>query len=402
LNTHLDSESHSLFTRRRLWLIGVVLLILVLIGFAWRHHVKAEAAARDHAPKPIQVDIATTKRMDVPVYLQGIGNVQAYNTVTVTARVDGQIQKIGFVEGQQMKKGDLIAQIDPRPFQAALDQAIATKAKDIAQLQSAKQDLKRYEILAPEELASKQQIDTQRATVGGFDAQVKGDEAAIENARTQLAYTTITAPIDGLTGIRRVDVGNIVHASDTGGIVVLTQVQPISVIFTLPDSAVSDLTSALQAGATEVVALSRDGKTDLDHGTLTLIDNQIDQTTGTIRNKATFDNHGNRLWPGEFVNARVLIRTDHGVLTVPSPAVQRGPDGLYVYVVKQDSTVEVRPIKISMDNDTIAVLTDGLQADERVVTSNHYRLQPGVLISDSAAKNPAHQNAAGSTAQKNQ
>ena len=281
--------------------------------------------------------------MDVPIYLAGLGTVQAYYTVTITARVDGQLQKIGFVEGETLKKGALIAQIDPRPYQAALDQALAVKAKDSAQLQSAQQDLQRYMVLAPQDLTSKQTLDAQRALVAELQAQIKGDEATIENARTQLAYTTITAPIEGRTGIRLVDPGNNVHASDTSGIVVLTQVQPISFIFTLPEDELPAVSRALAAGPVAVAALSRDEKTEFDHGTLVLIDNQIDQTTGTARLKATFPNADNQLWPGEFINARVLVETARNALTIPSKAVQRGPNGVFTYVVKADSTVEARP-----------------------------------------------------------
>src|SRR5262249_23808221 len=242
-------------------------------------------------------------------------------------------------------KGEVLARIDPRPYQAAFDQAAATREKDVAQLANAKRDLDRYLSLEPQHLASRQQIDTQKALVTQLEAQIQADAAAVENAKTQLSYTNITSPIDGNTGIRLVDPGNIVHAADANGIVVVTQVQPISVLFTLPEDALSQVSSALAAGKVQVVALSRDDKTELDRGTLALIDNQIDQTTGTAKLKATFPNASRKLWPGEFVNARVLVRTEHGALTIPAAALQRGADGPFTYVVKSDSTVEVRKLQ---------------------------------------------------------
>lgn len=328
----------------------------------------------------IAVDVADVKRADVPVYLDGLGTIQAFNTVTVTARVDGELQKIAFEEGRMVNKGELLAQIDPRPFQAALELARAQKAKDEAQLQSAKADLERYVTLAPENLASKQTLDAQRATVAGLEAQIKGDQATIDNARTQLAYTTITSPIQGRTGIRRVDVGNNVRATDTNGIVVVTQLQPISLIFTLPEDALSVIGPALNSGTVTVEAMSRDASKELDRGTVTLVDNQIDPTTGTIRLKAVFPNPQNRLWPGQFVDARVLVRTDKGALTIPSTAAQRGPDGMFTYVVKSDSTVEMRPLKLGEESGSVMVVQDGISAGEKVVTSNQYRLQPGVHV----------------------
>ena len=367
----------------RVVLAGVS-LALMLVFLLWHGH-SGGARAADNDKKgdgkpAISVETALASRSDVPVYLEGLGTVQAFYTVTVTARVDGQLEKVGFVEGQTLKKGDLIGQIDPRPFQAALDQSIATHAKDVAQLASAKSDLERYKLLAPQNLASKQTLDTQSALVAQLEAQIKGDQANIDNARTQLSYTTIVSPINGKTGIRRVDPGNNVHATDTTGIVVVTQVQPISCIFTLPEEALPTLNRALEAGSVSVTALSRDGKTELDRGTIALIDNQIDQTTGTIRVKATFPNPHDALWPGEFVNARVLVRTDHNALTVPSTAIQRGPNGMFTYVVKADSTVEARLLKVGNENDTLTVVTDGLKEGEQVVVSNQYRLHPGARV----------------------
>jgi membrane fusion protein, multidrug efflux system len=373
-------------------------VVLVAVFFLWHGH-SGGASAADKEKKgdgrnTIAVETALAGRTDVPVYLEGLGTVQAFYTVTVTARVDGELQKVGFVEGQTLKKGDLIGQIDPRPFQAALDQAVATHDKDVAQLASAKADMDRYELLAPQNLASKQTLDSQHALVGQLQAQIKGDQANIDNARTQLSYTTIVSPIQGKTGIRRVDPGNNVHATDTGGIVVVTQVQPISTIFTLPEEALPTLNRALEGGSVRVTAMSRDGKTELDQGTIALVDNEIDQSTGTIRVKATFPNPHDALWPGEFINARVLLRTEKSVLTVPSNAIQRGPNGMFTYVVKADSTVEARPLRVGDESGAVTVITDGLKEGEQVVLSNQYRLQPGAQVHSIAAEPSTTESAA--------
>lgn len=365
--------------RSRAWLLGG-LALLVVVAWLCLPDRRSDAASPAHNTQVISVDTSDVKRADVPIYLEGLGTIQAFNTVTVTARVDGELQKIAFQEGQTVNKGDLLAQIDPRPYQAALGQAQAAKAKDEAQLQSAKADLERYLTLAPENLASKQTLDAQRATVAALEAQIKGDQASIDNAQTQLQYTSITSPIQGRTGIRRVDVGNNVHASDTSGIVVVTQLQPISLIFTLPEDAIGTIGAALSAGPVPVAALSRDGSTELDRGTVTLVDNQIDQTTGTIRVKAVFPNTQNKLWPGQYVDARVLVRTDRSALTIPAAAVQRGPTGMFAYVVKSDSTVEARPLKVGEEANSVYIVQDGLSDGERVVTSNQYRLQPGAHV----------------------
>jgi membrane fusion protein, multidrug efflux system len=323
---------------------------------------------------------------DVPIYLSGLGTVQAFYTVTVTARVDGELQRIAFTEGQTVRKGDLLAQIDPRPNQAAYAQALAAKAKDAAQLVNAKRDLERYTTLQPLDLASKQTVDTQHAMVDQLNAQIQADQAVIDNARTQLDYTRITSPISGRTGIRLVDPGNIVHAAATTGIVVVTQVQPISVIFTLPEEDLAAVNAALSLGLVNVTTVSRDGRTELDQGTLTLVDNVIDQTTGTAKLKATFGNAHNTLWPGQYVNARVLVRTERNALTLPTAAVQLGPNGPFTYVVKPDSTVEVRQLKIGDESGGLTVVRTGLALNERVVTSNQYRLQAGVHVRTATAE----------------
>jgi multidrug efflux system membrane fusion protein len=363
--------------RARAIVAGAVVLVVVLL--AW-HGLRGKPAAAAKLPPAIAVDVASVQRADVPVYLEGLGTVQAFYTVTASARVDGQIQKIGFAEGQDVKKGALLAQIDPRPYQAALGVAIATRDKDRAQLTNARRDMERYTLLAPEDLASKQTVDTQQALIAQLTAQVKGDEAAIDNARTQLDYTSIRSPIDGRTGIRQVDPGNNVHAADTTGIVVVTQLEPISIIFSLPEEAFAELSAALQRGPVAATALSRDGSDELDRGTVALIDNQIDQNTGTIRVKATLPNTRRRLWPGQFVNVRVLTQMQRQVLTIPASALERGPDGLFTYVVQADSTVAVAQLTAGEPTGGVVVVQKGLKAGDKVVASNQYRLQPGARI----------------------
>lgn len=377
-------------SRTRVVMIGAA--VALAAAWYWQRFSPAENAAADppKTSRAIPVETAVARRADVPVYLEGLGTVQAFNTVKVTARVDGQIQKIAFVEGRIVKKGELLVQIDPRPYRAALEQALAARDKDAAQLANAKRDLERYQMLAPQELVSQQTLDAQRALVAQIEAQLKGDQATIDNARTQLAYTTITAPIRARTGIRLVDPGNIVRAADSTGIVVLTQMQPISVIFTLPEDDLSAVNAALKRGPVTVVALSRDGKTELDRGTIALLDNQIDQTTGTIRLKATFPNQERILWPGQFVNVRTLLKTEHDVLTIPSVAVQRGRTGVFTYVVRADSTVEAQPITIGREHGTSVVVESGLKDDARVVTSNQYRLQPNAHVRVVAAAAQEH------------
>ncbi len=347
---------------------GVLGGLLLLLAFAG-------LAGSPASAQPVGVQVASARNADIPYTLQGIGTVQAFNTVTLRAQVDGILQQIRFTEGQAVHAGDVLAQIDPRPFQAALDQAIAKRDQDQAQLVNARLNLQRFQGVG--DFASRQQVATQQAMVDQLEAQIRSDEAAIENARTQLSYTAITAPMDGITGIRLVDQGNLLRATDATGIVVLTQVQPISVVFTLPAENFDELRQAMAAGQLPVTVLERQGQRPLGEGVLALMDNQIDVATGQIRLKATLPNTDTRLWPGQFVNARVLLRTEHNLPTLPATAIQRGPDGTWVYILQADGTVAVQKVTVQRFESGMAVIAPGLDPAARAVTSGQYRLSPG-------------------------
>ena len=344
---------------------------------------------RRRAPANITVPVlaAPARLANVPVYLFGVGTAKARNSVTVRPQVDGRILSIDFKEGQEVSKGDVLARIDPATYRAQLDQAIAKKAFDEVQLENAKRDLERYSQLGGNVVAQKT-IDTQRALVAQFAAQIKQDDAAIANARAYLDYTTIIAPIGGRTGIRMVDEGNLVRASDAG-LVMITEVRPISVLFTLPQQQLAQVNKALARSTLTVDALDADNATVLDHGTLQVIDNQIDAATGTIRMKAEFPNADLQLWPGQFVNVRILLDTLEQVVVVPTPAVQRGPNGTFVYVVQADDKVALKPVALTMQNETEAVVATGASAGDRVVTSGFARLKDGTRVNVDIPETPS-------------
>jgi multidrug efflux system membrane fusion protein len=323
---------------------------------------------------------ATAKRADVPIYLDGVGTTKALNTVTVRPQVDGRLISINFKEGQHVDQGYTLAQIDPTTYQASYDQAVAKKAQDEATLANARIDLDRYSRLVATNSIARQQLDTQKATVAQLEAQVKLDQAAIDNAQAILGYTTITAPLAGRTGIRLVDQGNYVRAADPNGLVVITQIQPISVLFTLPQQQLGDINRAAARRTLPVEVLGPDNKTPVERGELRVVDNQVDQTTGTIKLKAEFPNGEFQLWPGQFVNVRLLINTLDQVVVAPTAAVQRGPNGTFVYVVQPDNKVAIRPVTVSQQDEIQSVVTRGLQADERVVTTGFARLTAGADV----------------------
>jgi membrane fusion protein, multidrug efflux system len=372
--------------------IGAVLVLsLAAIVAIWRLSPGTEvpvAAAQTSAPG-VPVTAGTVAAQDVPVFLNAIGTVQAYNMVAVKSRVDGQIVKVDFKEGQDIKAADPLFQIDPRPFQAALDQAQAAKQKDEAQLAGAQLDLDRYEKLIGSGWQTRQSYDQQKAQVGQLQAAIKGDEAQINTAKLNLSYADIRSPIDGRLGARLVDKGNILHANDNTPLVMISEIKPIFVSFTLPQDNFDDIRENQTKAPLTVYAYSGNGKTQLAEGRLTLIDNAIDQATGTIHLKARFDNENERLWPGEFVSLRVVLSTRQNVATVPSQTVQDGPDGHYAYVIKPDNTVERRTVEVASIQDGIAVVTKGLAAGERVVVDGQYRLTNGARVNPAAPSAPA-------------
>jgi len=352
-------------------------------------------------PAPVPVVTQTIQNADFPVYLNGLGTVQPYRTVTVRSQVDGQVIKVEFRQGQMVNEGDLLVQIDPRPFQAALGMAQAKKAQDEANLKNAQLDLERYSQLAKQDYASRQQLDTQQAKVDTLNAQIKGDQASIDNAQTQLSYTTIRSPLTGKVGFRLIDPGNIVHATDQTGIVTIVKLQPISVVFTAPEENVGQINKALAAGTVPVIALSSDSTKTLAQGRLALVDNKVDQASGTIQMKATFENKDNALWPGLSVATRLLIDTQRNVLVISNDAIQHGPNGLYSFVVGKDNKVEKRDIEVGDEGTSQSVVRKGLASGDRVVTTGQYRLTEGALVTPRNA-NPSSSpdKEAANTAQK--
>jgi multidrug efflux system membrane fusion protein len=372
--------------KRRIIILGAVLAAIGVgaTGVGFRQAPKAASAA---APPAVPVVAGTVLKHDVPIYLRGVGTVIAYNNVIVRSQITGQLVKVAFTQGQTVHRGDLLAEIDPRPYQAQLDQVLANRDRDQAQLANAQANLTRYGSLAKSGYASTQLVDTQQAQLAQLPARVKADEGVIEQARTNLSYTTLTAPIDGVTGIRQIDQGNIIHPTDANGLVDVAQVQPISLIFSLPQTAFVEIQQEMarqmtKGGPLTVLAYSQDDKTLLDEGKLDLIDNQIVQTTGTIRLRASFPNAKHMLWPGELVNGRLHLETRPGALTVPASTVQLGPMGSFVWVIGADEKVQTRPITFFQVGDGQVLVTSGLQAGEKVVVDGQYRLQAGTLVQE--------------------
>jgi membrane fusion protein, multidrug efflux system len=376
--------------RRAPLLVGVVMIAVVAGSYlGWRHFAHGPGAATPQPVPPVPVIATTVQQSDFPIVLTGIGTVTALSTATVRSQVTGLLVDVPFKEGQFVKKGDLLAQIDPRTFQAQLDQAEANLARDQAHLENAQINLSRYVPLAKKGFAPEQQVATQQAMVAQQQATVQNDQAAIEYAKTELDYTKLVAPFDGVTGIRLLDVGNIIQPTNTTGLVVVTQVQPISVIFTLPMGDIPEVQDALAKGPLETIAFSQDGKTQLDTGQLLLVDNQADPTSGTVRLKAIFPNQQRRLWPLTFVNVRLVTSVQHNGLTVPLDAIQQGPQGQFVFVVGQDHKVAMRPVSVRETLTGEALIDKGLSAGEAVVVRGQYRLSQGTLVALADPYNPS-------------
>jgi membrane fusion protein, multidrug efflux system len=380
-------------------LAGLLFIAVAGGAITFRHGWPSKNAAEAEAAPPAAPIIAgMVAQHDVPIYLTGVGTVIAFNTDVVRAQIQGQIISINFTEGQHVHAGDLLAQIDPRPYEAQIEQFTANRERDQAQLANAQANLNRYTPLEQKGFATTQLLDTQKAQVAQVESAVKSDQALIDAANVQLSYTRLTSPIDGIAGIRQIDVGNVIHPTDTNGLVVVTQIEPISVIFTLPETDLPEIQQQQQqtTAPLTVLAYSQDGKIKLDEGKLTLVDNEILQTTGSIRLKAEFSNQAHRLWPGELISMRLLLDTRHDGLTVPASVVQQGPQGPYAYVVNPDSTVEIRPLKVAQVSDGQALIDSGLEANEQVVVDGQYKLQPGTrvtILHGKAAEEAAAQSA---------
>jgi multidrug efflux system membrane fusion protein len=385
----IAEKPKSRSTRRFIWAAGSAAVIAAAIGL-WHWSEPAPRAASQ--PPAIPVTVASVTRRDVPIFLQGLGTVQASNTIAIRSQIDGKLQSVDFVEGQEVHRGNTLAVIDARALRAALDQAVAKKAQDQAQLTTAQRDLDRFKTLVLKNAETQQNVDSQQGKVDQLKAMIDADQAAIDSAQTQLSYATITAPIDGRVGFRQVDAGNIIHANDQNPLTVLTLIRPVVATFTLPQKDLTDVRAAMRRGPVPVIAFDQDNVHELAAGELMLVDNLIDQTTSTIRLKATFANTDDLLWPGEFVHLRVQVDTRKGAVTIPEVALQRGPQGTFAWVIKADNTAEQRPIETAPVNDEVAIVTKGLAPDERVVVNGQYRLQAGARVD---AKTELAANASG-------
>jgi membrane fusion protein, multidrug efflux system len=371
---------------RRRWPVFLTILLVGVAGYGgWRHFVAnavSAPASANATPAVAKIPVTYTKvsKADYPVHAYGLGTVAPFKTVTVRSRVDGEITNVLFKQGQMVKQGDPLVEIDKRPYQAALDQAVAKKAQDAASLRNDELNLQRFQNLAQKSFESTQDVDTQQALVDQIKAQLQGDQAAIDNAQTNLSYTMIKAPFTGRTGFRQIDPGNIVHAADTTGIVTIAKLQPIAVLFTAPQDQLPGIAKAFDGGEVPVEALTSDGLTPLSHGKLAVIDNAVNQATGSISLKARFDNTDSALWPGLSVNTRMLVNTLKQVIVVPEDVVQHGPAGLFAYVIGDDNKVSAKPIKVSMSGDGRAVVTDGLSVGQKVVVEGQARLLNGAEV----------------------
>ena len=380
--------------------VGWIVFLLAVGGagyFGWQRYygpgarAKAEQAQKAASRRPpIPVNIAAVEKSDFPVYLTGLGTVQGFNTVQVRTRVDGQIDKIAFTEGQLVKEGDLLAEIDPRPYQATLDQAKAKKVQDEANLANANLDLQRFTRLG--EFATRQQLDTQRSTVAQLTAQIAADDANIYNAQTQLDYTQIKSPITGVVGLRQVDVGNIVNAATQTGIVTVAQIEPIAVIFTAPEDQLPYISESQNVSPLKVIAITTDGKKPLADGSLAVINNQVDTTSGTIRLKAVFDNKTHTLWPGQSVSTRLLLKTLKDATVVPDDAIQHSTNGLYAYTVNQDNKAELHKVTVSQSIDGRTVVDEGLTPGQRVIVGGQFKVQPGSVVTSAVASSEPAQD----------
>jgi multidrug efflux system membrane fusion protein len=379
MNPRADAPARP--SRKRPLLLALVAVVAVAIAAAvfvpWNRSGRAARAAPSSA---IPVTVSTVSRRDVPIFLDSLGTVQASNTVAIHSQIDGKLQSVNFVEGQEVHQGDTLAVIDPRVLQAALDQAVAKKAQDEAQLIAAQKDLDRFKTLIAKAAGTQQSVDQQQGKVDQLKATIEADEGAIESAQTQLSYTTIIAPSDGHVGFRQVDAGNIIHVNDPNPLTVLTLIRPSVAVFTLPQKNLVDVRDAMLRGPVPVSALDQDNTRQLAQGELLLVDNQIDQTTSTIRLKARFPNEDDQLWPGEFVRLRVRIGTNANAVTIPPAALQRGPQGFYAWVIKPDNTAEQRPVEATPINGNVVIVTKGLSVGEPVVVKGQYRLQGGSRV----------------------
>jgi membrane fusion protein, multidrug efflux system len=381
----------GLKSRRNLYLIAGIAAVVLVAAIVVLRYGKTQTARG--APPAVPVTAVEAAQRDVPIYYHALGTVMAYNTISIRAQVTGQIVSVDFVQGQDVRKGDVLARIDPAPFKAAFDQNVAKKGEDEAQLVSAQKDLARYKTLVLKNFETQQNVDQQQAKVDQLRSSIDADQAAIEAAQTQLDFATITAPIDGVVGFRQVDVGNIIHTTDSSPLTVLTQIKPCYAIFTLPQLDLGPVREAMLQGTVPVLAFDQNDQQQLAQGKLLLINNQIDQATSTIQLKAEFANEDERLWPGEFVRIRILITTDKNAVTVPPAAVQRGPDGFYVWVIKPDNTAEQRPIDAQLVSEDTAIAAKGLKAGERVVLTGQSRLDVGTRIEIRAPNAPAERQA---------